>query len=150
MEASVQSWPSPCEICGGQSGTRTGFSLNTFVFYCHYCSMNAPCSFVHLLLTMISPVKITTYLKRDKDTDGGESLTSCSHFFYFGGGGGERRRSTACSPPSCWLGGHMCLRASMNTAEDSLPILAIECLLVIKHSLVIVACWLSWLLTLSK
>jgi len=50
---------------------------------------------------MISPVKITTYLKRDKDTDGGESLTSCSHFFYFGGGG---REGEALPPPHLPVG----------------------------------------------
>ena len=31
-EARVRSPASPCEICGGQSGTHTGFSANTLVF----------------------------------------------------------------------------------------------------------------------
>jgi len=35
-----------------------------------------------------------------------------SHFFTLGGGGEGEALS------SHWLGGHMCLRASMNTAED--------------------------------
>jgi hypothetical protein len=52
MEACVQSRASPCENCGGQSNTGTGFSLSTFVVSCHYCSTNAPYLFVLLLLTL--------------------------------------------------------------------------------------------------
>jgi hypothetical protein len=32
MEAKVFTWVSPCWICGGQSGTETGFSLSSSVF----------------------------------------------------------------------------------------------------------------------
>jgi hypothetical protein len=41
-EAQVRSRVSPCEICGRQSGTGTGFSPNTSIFPCQFHSSGAP------------------------------------------------------------------------------------------------------------
>jgi hypothetical protein len=47
MQAQVRSQARQCEICGGQSGTGTGFALSTSVFPCVYYSTKALFSFIH-------------------------------------------------------------------------------------------------------
>jgi hypothetical protein len=46
-EARVRARINPCGICGGQSGSGTGFSLSSSVFPCQYCNV-----LVVLLFTM--------------------------------------------------------------------------------------------------
>jgi hypothetical protein len=37
-ESRIRAWVKPCEICGGQSGTGTGFSATSSVLPCVYHS----------------------------------------------------------------------------------------------------------------
>jgi len=46
----VQSQTNPCGICGAQTDTGTGFSLNTLIFPCQWNSTHSPSSFSHLSL----------------------------------------------------------------------------------------------------
>jgi hypothetical protein len=46
--ARVQTCVRPCGICGGQSDTGTGFSLNSSVLPCHYHSTMALHIMYHL------------------------------------------------------------------------------------------------------
>ena len=52
LEIQVQFQASPCGTYVGQSGTGTGFSLNTSVFSCQYHSTNAAYSVIYLWLTL--------------------------------------------------------------------------------------------------
>jgi hypothetical protein len=47
MQPFIQSQAGLCGICGGQTGTGTGFSASTSVFPCQYHSTNAPYSAIY-------------------------------------------------------------------------------------------------------
>jgi hypothetical protein len=39
VEAQVHAWVNPCRICGGQSGTGTGFSQSSSLLPCQYITV---------------------------------------------------------------------------------------------------------------
>jgi hypothetical protein len=41
-EARIRCWVGPCGVCGGQSGTETGFSQRNSIFPCQFHSAGAP------------------------------------------------------------------------------------------------------------
>jgi hypothetical protein len=56
-KAQVHAWLSPRGICGGQSGTRTGFSLSSSLLPCQYHStmaLHAHISLTALFLKLLS------------------------------------------------------------------------------------------------
>jgi hypothetical protein len=48
-EARIRALVSPCKICGGQSGTGTGFSPSYTVSPCQYNSTTAPHAHIYQL-----------------------------------------------------------------------------------------------------
>jgi len=64
--ARFQCQSSPCEICGGQSGTGAGFSTSTSFVSCLYHSTDALRSFVHLSPTLYNFSKVK-FLQTDSN-----------------------------------------------------------------------------------
>ena len=75
-EALVRSQASPCDICGAQSGTVTGFLPSTSIPPCQYHSTIAPHS---------SSSKLCSYQK-DKPSKPGTFQNLCSSGYRGGGG----------------------------------------------------------------
>jgi hypothetical protein len=60
-EVWVQYQANPCEIYGGRSGSRIGFSPSTWIFPCHYHSNSTPYAIIYhrryLILAKYSVIK---------------------------------------------------------------------------------------------
>jgi len=82
-ETPVQSRISPCEICGGQSGTGTSFSSITSLFPCQYHSTIAPYSSAstHCSYQKDKPTNPWNITKSNAVSESGKHwIEKCFHF----------------------------------------------------------------------
>jgi hypothetical protein len=70
---------SPCEICGGQNGTGTGFSPSMLVFHCHHQSTDTQHSFIHSSITSAAYLCSSQVCYRTHF----ENAVFCAPYIYF-------------------------------------------------------------------